>query len=178
MAACVESGVDGVGIGTSLHYLQPTADGKIVMGELKPDAVLDVLAARDAAAASVKGRGAAALAMLDRLAFERLLPAACETICQDLLADLGTPATDAAMIEARLAGLAGHPFWQAMERHKAESFDMHPAIAQAERRLIASEFADSSPVTGIAGVTAVDTNARLREALARGDITDILEELR
>lgn len=178
MAACVECAVDGVGIGTSLHYLQRTPDGKIVMGELKPDAVLDVLAARDAAAVGVKGRGAAALAMLDRLAFESLLPAACETLRQELFADLDLAAVDEAAIEVRLAHLAGHPFWQAMGRHKSESFDKHPAIAQAERRLIADEFADSAGLTKITGVAAGDTNARLREALARGDITDILEELR
>ncbi|MEN2786187.1 hypothetical protein ABC969_07095 [Sphingomonas qilianensis] len=176
MAACVECAVDGVGIGTSLHYLQRTADGKIVMGELKPDAVLDVLATRDAAAVGVKGSGAGALAMLDRLAFEKLLPPRCETLRQQLYASLAS--ADEASIEACLARLARNPFWQAMEQHKAESFNKHPAIAQAERRLISIELAAWAAPAEMSKAAAAESSQRLREAVGRGDITDILEELR
>lgn len=175
MAACVESGVDGVGIGTSLHYLQRTAEGKIVMGELNPEAVLDVLRVRDAAAASVKGRAAMTLAMLDRLSFERLLPVACEELRADLFTLLTQIVVDEAAVEIALDRLGSEPFWQAVEAHKSASYDKHPAIAQAERRLLAAEFADPASFAGVAGG---DDNARLRAALAQGDITEIMEELR
>lgn len=175
MAACVESGVDGVGIGTSLHYLQRTAEGKIVMGELNPEAVLDVLQVRDVAASSVKGRAATALAMLDRLSFERLLPAACEDLRAGLFTLLTQTVVDEGTVTIALEQLGSEPFWQAIEAHKSASYDKHPAIAQAERRLLAAEFADPTSFAGVAGG---DVNARLRAALARGDITEIMEELR
>jgi hypothetical protein len=177
MAACVESGVDGVGIGTSMHYLRRTEKGKLVMGELKPDAVLEVLATRDRAASSAKGRGAAALTVLDRLAFERLLPPGLETIRQRLFVELRGPDVDEASVEAWLASLADDAFWKAIQKHKGESFDKHPVIAQAERRLIAVDHAKRLLEAAV-GARIADPIARLRDALARNDIIDIREELR
>jgi hypothetical protein len=67
---CVYTAVDGLGIGTSLHYIDP--DTKL-MGAFNPDKIKDVLNARNKAEATVKGRGAVLLAKLDRLYFEKLL---------------------------------------------------------------------------------------------------------
>ena len=175
MAACVETGVDGVGIGTSLHYLQRTADGKLIMGELNPEAVLEVLSVRDAAAAGIKGHGAAALAMLDRLAFERLLSPAFEAIRQQLFAFLSAPQPHEPTIKDILENLADQPYWKAMERHKAESFDKHPVIARAERRLLAGELAEMVHLTDR---TVIESESWIRSALKRGDISDLREALR
>jgi hypothetical protein len=71
MPDCVFTGVDGVGIGTSLHFRHPVTKA---IGQLKPDAIRDVLAARDRAAASPRGKGAQLLARLDRMFFEGTLP--------------------------------------------------------------------------------------------------------
>lgn len=70
MADCVNTGVDGVGIGTSLHYRDPETK---LMGALKPEAILKVLETRDQAAESVIGRGAKLLAQMDREFFEKTL---------------------------------------------------------------------------------------------------------
>lgn len=70
MAACVNTGVDGVGIGTSLHYRDPETK---LMGALKPEAILKVLETRDQAAESVVGRGAKLLARMDREFYEKTL---------------------------------------------------------------------------------------------------------
>ncbi len=67
---CVCTGVDGLGIGTSLHYIDP--DTKL-MGAFNPDAIEAVLKARNKAEATIKGKGAILLAKLDRLYFENLL---------------------------------------------------------------------------------------------------------
>jgi hypothetical protein len=63
----VYSGVDGIGIGTSLHYFNTTSKQ---MGALKPDYIRKVLAARNEAAASIRGRAARLLAQLDYMYFE------------------------------------------------------------------------------------------------------------
>jgi hypothetical protein len=69
MRECTFLGVDGVGIGTSLHYQHPVTKA---IGQLKAEAVREV---RDAAAKEPLGRGARLLARLDRLFFEGTLPA-------------------------------------------------------------------------------------------------------
>jgi hypothetical protein len=71
MPDCVFTGVDGVGIGTSLHFRHPVTKA---IGQLKPDAIREVLAGRDRAAASPRGKGAQLLARLDRMFFEGTLP--------------------------------------------------------------------------------------------------------
>jgi hypothetical protein len=67
---CVRLGVDGIGIGRSLHYVDHDSQ---LMGPLKPDAIADALALRDAAQRETLGRAAKLLARLDRLWFERAL---------------------------------------------------------------------------------------------------------
>jgi len=72
MRNAVFAGVDGVGIGTSMHYVDPKTK---LMGALKPDAIHAALRARDEAAAHVLGRAAQSLARLDQMSFEgSLLP--------------------------------------------------------------------------------------------------------
>jgi hypothetical protein len=176
MAACVYSGVDGVGIGTSLHYLKKDENGKIIMGELKPDAVLDVLAARDAAATAARGRGATALSMLDRLHFEQILPQECEVIREELLRTLSEAPPVEEAIEEILLRLDGLTFWRRMLEHKALSYRDHPVVARAKRRLIARELAP--PIAGVDLTPTLRTEARLRDALVRNDITELLEILR
>lgn len=71
MRDAVLTGVDGVGIGTSLHYIDPETK---LMGALKPEAILEALRIRDEAEASIKGKAAILLARLDRMLFEGSLP--------------------------------------------------------------------------------------------------------
>ncbi len=61
MADAVYSGVDGVGIGTSMHAKNP--DG--TMGPLEPSHIQSALAIRTEAEQSIRGRGAKRLAQLD-----------------------------------------------------------------------------------------------------------------
>jgi hypothetical protein len=73
MRNAVFAGVDGVGIGTSMHYVDGATK---LMGALKPESILDALRVRDEAAAHPLGRAAAMLARVDQMSFEgSLLPA-------------------------------------------------------------------------------------------------------
>jgi hypothetical protein len=73
MRNAVFAGIDGVGIGTSMHYVDPKTK---LMGALKPEAIRAALAVRDEAAAHPLGRAAKALARVDQMHFEgSLLPA-------------------------------------------------------------------------------------------------------
>ncbi|MDJ0731475.1 MAG: PhnD/SsuA/transferrin family substrate-binding protein [Crocosphaera sp.] len=69
MREAVYAGLDGVGIGTSLHFFDP----EVGMGALKPDAIREILSVRDQAMQETLGQGAALLARLDRLYFEGTL---------------------------------------------------------------------------------------------------------
>lgn len=71
MRTCTYIGVDGVGIGTSLHDYNPESG---LRGQLKAERVREVLEIRDAAASEVLGQGAACLAQMDRMYFEGTLP--------------------------------------------------------------------------------------------------------
>ena len=64
------SGVDGIGIGTSLHYFD--AETRL-MGALKPEAMLEALAVRDEASKEKPAILATFLARLDRMFFEGTL---------------------------------------------------------------------------------------------------------
>jgi phosphate/phosphite/phosphonate ABC transporter binding protein len=67
-------GLDGVGIGNSLHYLK-IVDGKIkAVGAFKPENILRAITTRDEALKEPLGIGAWLLARLDRLFFEKSLP--------------------------------------------------------------------------------------------------------
>jgi hypothetical protein len=67
MKNAVFAGVDGVGIGTSMHYVDPKTK---LMGALKPEAIAVALKVRNDAAAHPLGRASAMLARLDQMAFE------------------------------------------------------------------------------------------------------------
>lgn len=71
MRLCTYLGVDGVGIGTSLHDYNPESG---LRGQLKAERVREVLDIRDAAAQEPLGRGATLLARMDRMYFEGTLP--------------------------------------------------------------------------------------------------------
>jgi hypothetical protein len=81
MRTAVSLGVGGVGMGTSLHHIDP--DTKL-MGPLKPDAIRRALDVRDEAALQWPGRGAALLARLDRLFYEKALPAEWDCLRTEL----------------------------------------------------------------------------------------------
>lgn len=72
MRDAVLAGLDGVGIGTSLHFIDP--DTKL-MGALRADKIAEALRARDDAEQSLMGRAAVLLARADRMYFEGTLPA-------------------------------------------------------------------------------------------------------
>ncbi|AXN41038.1 hypothetical protein [Peribacillus butanolivorans] len=65
---CVITGVDGLGIGTSLHYTDKQSK---LMGALNPKAIAEVLEKRNEAENTVLGKAAKLLAQLDRLYFEK-----------------------------------------------------------------------------------------------------------
>lgn len=67
MLDAVLTGVDGVGIGTSLHYIDPETK---LMGALKPEAIREALRIRDEAENSLEGKAAILLARLDRMYYE------------------------------------------------------------------------------------------------------------
>lgn len=188
MPACVHSGVDGVGIGTSLHYRRQEAKGKYIMGELKPDAILEVLHTRDTAALSARGRGAAMLAMLDRLHYERILPDDLEVLRSQLFFVLSAaPPVDGA-IEQTLDALSRHSFIRAMLEHRHEAYDLHPVLARAQRRVIARRLrsglfgteaaAGARRSAGIPASSDTATDAWLQEAVSHNDITEIMEILK
>lgn len=78
MANAVYAGVDGVGIGTSMHWVDEQTK---LMGALKPDAIRAALQVRDEAEATPLGRAAKMLARLDQMSFEgSLAPAVGEPL--------------------------------------------------------------------------------------------------
>ncbi|MDZ4712865.1 MAG: hypothetical protein SGI89_11160 [bacterium] len=70
MIEAVYTGVDGVGIGTSLHFNDPVTK---LMGALDRNAIKEVLQSRDQSQNQIRGKGAKMLASLDRLHFEGFL---------------------------------------------------------------------------------------------------------
>ena len=72
MRDAVLAGLDGVGIGTSLHFIDPETK---LMGALRAEKIAEALTARDEAERSPMGAAAILLARADRLFFERTLPA-------------------------------------------------------------------------------------------------------
>ena len=70
IARCVYTGVDGLGIGTSLHYIDP--DTKL-MGAFDVEKIKAVLSERTKAEKTLQGRAAILLARMDRLYYEHNL---------------------------------------------------------------------------------------------------------
>lgn len=67
MYRCIITGVDGLGIGFSLHYMDPNTK---LVGAFNPQAIEDVLRKRNEAEQSILGQGARLLTRMDRLYFE------------------------------------------------------------------------------------------------------------
>jgi hypothetical protein len=83
MYDAVLAGLDGVGIGTSLHFIDPETK---LMGALKAEAIRTAIDARDRAEASLLGKSAVLLARLDRMYFEGTLQSVDNPFRQQLFA--------------------------------------------------------------------------------------------
>jgi ABC-type phosphate/phosphonate transport system substrate-binding protein len=83
MYDAVLAGLDGVGIGTSLHFIDPETK---LMGALKAEAIRTAIEARDRAEASLLGKSAVLLARLDRMYFEGTLQSVDNPFRQQLFA--------------------------------------------------------------------------------------------
>jgi hypothetical protein len=64
MREATYAAIDGVGVGTSLHYIDPATK---LMGALKPEAIIEALQVRDEAANEPFGRCSRLLARMDRM---------------------------------------------------------------------------------------------------------------
>jgi hypothetical protein len=161
---CVYVGVDGIGIGTSLHHVDPDSQ---LMGSLRPEAVVEALTIRDAAEGEPLGRGAKLLARLDRLYFERALPGSDDKVRIMLFEALKRgDALEAEHIAARLTHIHDMP---------PNSDD---PILEAGRRLIASLLGQSVAESGTiseAHSTLIDD---VRHLVDCRDITQLRELLR
>ncbi|MBI5145828.1 MAG: hypothetical protein HZA84_01245 [Thaumarchaeota archaeon] len=131
MELAVHTGVDGVGIGTSLHYSDP--DTKL-MGALKPEAIGEVLIFRDQAEKSTLGKAAKMLARLDRMFFEKLLTEEQNQIRLMLYQQLKNKET------------------QLLEKTLSDTTDMedlpaggHPIIQQGQRFLFCAKSTQFAP---------------------------------
>ncbi|CAM2069517.1 hypothetical protein SCOR_29360 [Sulfidibacter corallicola] len=132
MARCVETGVDGVGIGTSLHYRDPVTK---LMGELKPAAIREVLTRRDEAAGTLFGRAAKFLARLDRMYFEGILAKADNPTRLELFAALRDRDAETCqkILDAMTCGA------KPGTRRVTPSSATHPLVARAARLVAAGD---------------------------------------
>ncbi|QKG67327.1 hypothetical protein HP062_18045 [Pseudomonas sp. B14-6] len=161
MQACVHVGVDGVGIGTSLHDYNPASG---LRGQLKAERVREVLTVRDAAAADSLGRGARLLARMDRLFFEGTLPIALEAQRQNLFQAM--LARDEVLI-ASIADDVGEP-------SPVEPGHDHPVMEQAKRVLASSRTQTVGSERDKAWPQFVES---VRELVDRQDIQQLYETL-
>lgn len=161
MRTCTYIGVDGVGIGTSLHDYNPESG---LRGQLKAERVREVLDIRDAAAREPLGRGAALLARMDRMYFEGTLPLALDSKRRSLYLLMRDRKDDyvIALVE-EIGVIPGAAF-----------SDEHPVIAQAHRVL---KSLDYDPV-GLHRDGDWATMANMvRELAAAGDVAELYEVL-
>lgn len=121
MERCVITGVDGIGIGTSLHYRDPQTK---LMGALKPEAIKLVLSNRDNAAKTSLGKGAKLLARLDREYFEQIISDENNHLRLNLFEHLKIK--DVTSIEGLLSQYKSNYL-------SDETSHMHPLISQANR---------------------------------------------
>lgn len=129
MRDAVLAGLDGVGIGTSLHFIDPETK---LMGALRAEKITEALTARDAAEQSLMGRAAILLARADRMFFEATLPAHSEPDRQALFrAVVARDEEAAAVLVERL---------QEIDRLPADTG--HPTLEHA-RRLVKASHTDS-----------------------------------
>ena len=124
MRDAVLAGVDGVGIGTSMHYVDASTK---LMGALKPDAIQQALRVRDEAEATPLGRAAAMLARIDQMHFEGSLLASEQSPREALHAALRSRDERATLEPMRALGRAA-----AIE---PMPLDSNPTLARGRRRL-------------------------------------------
>lgn len=161
MRTCTYIGVDGVGIGTSLHDYNPESG---LRGQLKAERVREVLDIRDAAAHEPLGRGAALLARMDRMYFEGTLPLALDSKRRSLYSLMRDRKDDyvVALVE-EIGVIPGAAF-----------SDVHPLIAQAHRVL---KSLDYDPV-GLHRDSEWETMVTMvRELVVAGDVAELYEVL-
>ena len=161
MRVCTYMGVDGVGIGTSLHDYNPESG---LRGQLKAERVREVLDVRDAAAADPLGRGAALLARMDRMYFEGTLPLILDGKRRQLYEVMRDRKTDyVAALVAEIGEIPG-------STPSAE----HPVMAQAKRLL---ESLKHDPVGQHRGDVWMTKALTVRELVAAGDVAQLYEVL-
>jgi hypothetical protein len=149
MPAAVQTGLDGVGIGVSLHYVD---EKKAKMGELRAEAILAVLQQARQAEKTVLGRAAKLLARLDRLHYEGILRPGDESVRADLYKALRDG--DEARIETLLGKLVS------VEKMPGDDPLEHTCVGRA-RRLLGAEA--SAP----AGASLLEGGPDLRRRLER-----------
>jgi hypothetical protein len=158
MRDAVLAGVDGVGIGTSMHYVDAATK---LMGALKPDAIRAALHVRSEAARTALGRAAALLARLDQMHFESsLLDIEEEGRARLHQAVRGKNEADAVATISKLARV---------ERLEPAGLLESPTLARGRRRLARLRLER-------AGVTR-DEASELNEALERSDLVAVRELL-
>lgn len=155
MKNAVLAGVDGVGIGTSMHWVDAKTK---LMGALKPDAIRHALRVRDEAAATPLGRAAKALARADQMRFEGSLLESEEDARRALHAAVregDAPSATAAM--AKLGRVEAIGSMELLE---------NPTLARGQRRLERLRLARNG-----------ERAEELREAIALRDAVTVRELL-
>ncbi|QHT65345.1 hypothetical protein GXP67_00975 [Rhodocytophaga rosea] len=127
MKECTYLGVDGVGIGTSLHDYNPDTG---LRGQLKKERVQEVLEIRNVAAGEPLGRGAALLAKMDRMYFEGTLPISLESKRQKLFE----------LMKKKLEEDVNNLIDEIGEIPGSVLTQEHPVIEQAKRMLISATY--------------------------------------
>lgn len=126
MTAAVETGLDGVGIGISLHYFDKETRRT---GELKSGAILEILENARKAEETPLGKAASLLARLDRLHYEEVLDPAYEPKRKALFVALRDRVED--RVEAIRAELAD------VEQMPCDDQLEHTCVGRARRLLYA-----------------------------------------
>lgn len=162
MRDAVWAGLDGVGIGTSLHFIDP--DTKL-MGALRGERIAEALKIRDDAERGPMGRAAVLLARADRMFFERTLPVGLDAARRALFAAVvDRDEESAARARAALSPIEELPS------------DGQPVVAHALRFLHATESAsllrDETAATRMR-----DVADDVRRLLALGDLGRLAEVL-
>lgn len=155
-------GIDGVGIGNSLHFLKKNSAGEILeVGAFEPKAIEECLAVRNDAMGHTLGIAGQLLARLDRLFFEENLP---------------NPKRDDELREELLQALKKRDINACKKKidelqHVLDLFSVetdHPIIERANRRIIADKYRKRHSLR-------VTESARPFKVAAKS--TELLEEL-
>jgi len=130
VANAVYTGVDGIGIGTSLHYVN--AENEI--GAFKPEYIKEILQVRNTAADTSRGKAAACLARLDYKYFECSLDMSVDAVRLDLLT--AVRGKDLAKMESILNDDANYCEQKSTTGHK--TLDKTNRLLGAETPMIAN----------------------------------------